>query len=83
MQKANFLKFALKRALCGYFLLSTRDAPLFPMIDGPIHQSLFKPYVVPGLFALQPFMPHDFLALGEKLLICAGFAENEISAGGL
>lgn len=39
------------------------------MMQRPIDQGRFESDVVSGFFAFQPFVPQDFIALGEKLLI--------------
>jgi hypothetical protein len=46
-----------------------RLAPMPAVMQGPIDQGGFETDVVSDFFAFQPFVPQDFVALGEKLLI--------------
>ena len=46
------------------------------MFDNPVEQRLFKTDVVPGLLALNPFVPEDFFALGEEFLVEQRFADE-------
>jgi len=46
--------------------------PSRPMFHDPIEESSFKADVVPSLFALNPFMAQNLLALCQELLIKHG-----------
>ena len=39
------------------------------MLDDPVEQGLFETNVVARFFALNPFVPQDFFALGKELLV--------------
>jgi hypothetical protein len=43
--------------------------PSRPMFHDPIEESSFKADVIPSLFALNPLMAQNLLALGQELLI--------------
>ena len=45
------------------------------MMDDPIDQSSFKSDVPARLFALDPFVPEDFLFLGAECLVKSVFFE--------
>ena len=54
------------------------------MFHDPVEERLFKADVVARLFALNPFVPEDFLPLGEELFIEQGFFdERGIFVGGV
>ncbi len=50
-------------------LLLTQRAPACPVFHDPIEECLLKANIVANLFALNPFVPEDFFALGEEFLI--------------
>jgi hypothetical protein len=57
------------RLHAGRVLLVALGAPRGAVLDDPVEQGLFKSNILPGLFALDPFVTEDLFALGEELLI--------------
>ena len=53
------------------------------MFDDPVEEGFFKADIVTRLLALNPFVPEDFLPLGEEFFIEQGFFdERGIFVGG-
>src|SRR5436190_991339 len=74
IQKSTVAARTGARLLCGAGL-----APGGPVVPGPVQEGGFKAHIVSGLFAHDPLMAEDFLALGEVV----GIGPAAAPAGGV